>query len=116
MVKSKKQLSLSATVTNNGPSPSSSANLRYALSGDGLDGVEVVSATTSAGSCQFSSGEVNCDVGALAAGAEATVNVVVRPRGTGTLLSQVSVQSAAPDPSEWNNIASTSTRVSGNGR
>ncbi|HEX8190360.1 MAG TPA: FG-GAP-like repeat-containing protein, partial [Pyrinomonadaceae bacterium] len=74
-------------------------------------GVSFVSAGASQGTCA-GTGPVVCDLGALAAGAGATVNIVLTPQSVGTLTNAASVTSGTQDQNTSNNSARQETRVS----
>ena len=74
-------------------------------------GVSFVSAGASQGSCA-GAGPVICNLGALAAGASATVSIVVTPPSVGTLTNSASVASVTQDQNTSNNSAQQETRVS----
>ncbi|HXG68502.1 MAG TPA: Ig-like domain-containing protein [Blastocatellia bacterium] len=68
-------LTYTLTVTNNGPQAATEATLI-----NGLDaGADFVSATSAQGNCVEEDGTVICELGTLAAGASATVTIVVKP-------------------------------------
>ena len=91
--------------TNNGPDKILAVHVHDALPG----GVTLVSATPSQGTC---SGSVDCDLGALAKGASATITIVVTAPGSATTLTNTGTVSGAPtDPDTSNNSASVETRV-----
>src|SRR4029450_8479522 len=70
------------------------------------------SATPSQGTCAYTSPTVTCQLGALANGANATVQIKVRPQTTGNNVpNSASVASNLGDPSPGNNTASTTTDV-----
>jgi choice-of-anchor B domain-containing protein len=90
---------------NDGPGSSSGVVLT-----DTLDaGVDFVSATPSQGTCSESGGVVTCDLGAIGAGAGATVDIRVTSQTTGVLqnVAQVSADQADPDPQD--NSVTTNT-------
>ncbi len=114
-VKSQRDLVLTNTVTNVGPSPVAAATLRDSFTNDSLQGLVVVSVTSSQGTCSTSTGAVVCELGALARGGSATVTVTVRARGSGTVTTQAQVTAAEPDSDPLNNTAIESTRVTTSG-
>jgi uncharacterized repeat protein (TIGR01451 family) len=91
-------------VTNTGPATALTATVTDNLPA----GVTFVSA--SAG-CSEAGGVVSCDLGDLASGGSATVEIVVTADVTGTLTNTASVTSASPDPVTSNNSDSTDTDV-----
>src|SRR6185436_17553148 len=72
------------------------------------------SATPSQGTCSHASGTVTCELGTVANGASATVQIKVRPQTTGTITNTASVASELSDPTPGNNTASTPTTVNAN--
>ncbi len=88
------------TVTNNGPNDAVSV-----LASDFLPaGVTLVSAVPSQGDCT-GSGPVDCDLGALANGASATITIVVTADIEGDLTNRADVVGAMIDPDPANNEA-----------
>jgi uncharacterized protein DUF11 len=74
-------------------------------------GVDFVSATPSQGSCSQSAGVVTCNLGGMANGGSATIDVVVIPRTPGFIQNTASVAAFTEDPLEANNIASEETSI-----
>jgi uncharacterized repeat protein (TIGR01451 family) len=74
--------------------------------------VRIRSVRASVGRCTATT-PVRCDLGTLAAGASATVRIVVQPRAAGTLRNSASVTGDVPDPRAENNLDGTSTKVQG---
>lgn len=74
-------------------------------------GVSFQSASASQGSCAESAGTITCNLGDLANGAQATVEVRVTPQTTGVFTNFASVQASQGDPSNANNSASVATTV-----
>lgn len=88
------------TVTNNGPNDAVSV-----LASDFLPaGVTLVSAVPSQGDCT-GSGPVDCDLGALANGASATITIVVTADIEADLTNRAEVSGAMVDPDPANNEA-----------
>ena len=114
-VKSRRDLVLTNTVTNAGPSPVTAVTLRDTFTTASLPELVVVSVTSSQGICTTSNGAVVCELGSLARWETATVMVTVRPRGNGTVTTQAQVTTADPDPNPFNNTAIETTRVSTSG-
>ena len=74
-------LTYTVIVTNDGPQTATEVMLRNPVSPD----VDFVSATPSQGTCKEINGEVYCSLNSLAAGASATLTLVVKPtEGTGS--------------------------------
>jgi uncharacterized repeat protein (TIGR01451 family) len=98
-------LTYRVNVHNNGPSGASGVVARVGLPVD----TTFMSIQASQGTCE-PTGE--CDLGDLAAGADASITLVVIPqRATETLRNTASVTADEPDPNRANNTASTITRV-----
>lgn len=95
-------------VKNNGPEPA------YAVTfGDPLPAaVSLVGVQTSAGSCAQAAGTVNCSLGDLAVGAQATVVItVVAPAAPSTFTNTASVGSGSPDRQPSNNSVGVTVQV-----
>ena len=69
------------------------------------------SATPSQGTCSHASGTVTCALGTMANGANASIDIKVRPQTAGTNSNTATVSSDANDPGSANNSASTDTTV-----
>ncbi len=95
------------TVTNNGPSIATGVDLLDVLPTNLV--YNVVSSTL--GTCGNTAGVVSCNIGVLAAGASATVTLVVNTAADGDFLNSVAVGALEPDPNSANNSASTTTTV-----
>ncbi len=95
------------TVINNGPLAAPNVILTDALP----TGVGFRSATASSGECSEETRVVECRLGELAAGASATVTIVVRANVSGTLANTAIVTSDAFDPDTTDNVASEATVV-----
>ena len=95
-------------VTNAGPS----AAANVAVLDDQIDAaLEVVSATPSQGAC---ADRIRCELGTLAPGGRATVDIVVRPgpaAADGTFRNTARVGSDAADPTPGDNVASATLQV-----
>ena len=74
-------------------------------------GVTFDSATPTQGTCSESSGTVTCALGTIADGADAGVEITVRPSGPGTLTNQAAVTSDLADPDSADTTASAETTV-----
>jgi uncharacterized repeat protein (TIGR01451 family) len=95
-------------VKNNGPDTATAVVVTDSLPA----GVAFVSATPSQGSC---TGDrvLNCQLGTLAAGATATISVVVHPTATGTITNTAVVGGHETESDLSNNTASADTLVRG---
>jgi uncharacterized repeat protein (TIGR01451 family) len=98
------------TVTNGGPNTATGAQLNASVPA----GLELVSATPSAGSCTTNTGtgQVACNLGNLASGASASVRVTVRGTQLGARNIVANVSSATTDPAPGDNTATQSVTVS----
>lgn len=81
-------------------------------------GVDLVSATSSAGRCAARDRKVTCALGALGApgvdyGGPVTATIVVVPRQPGTIVNTATVKGDQQDPIAANNRATATTRVVG---
>ena len=106
-VSSGEQLTYTLNVSNSGPSPATSVSVSDTLPGS----VTYESTTPSQGSCSHASGTVTCSLGTIASGANATVQIVVRPTSGSSITNQASVSSPVSDPVLVNNAASATTTV-----
>jgi uncharacterized repeat protein (TIGR01451 family) len=100
-------LTYTLTVTNNGPGAATNVTLTDPLP----PGVAFVSATPDQGTCLPSGGAVICDLGSLASGEDALVNIVVTTSVESTLTNSASVAASETDPDAANNTASVITFV-----
>ena len=98
----------SITVTNHGPSTAQGVSLSATLA----DSVSYENATTSVGNCSGSS-EVWCDLGTLANGATASIQVAGTMLSPGSIESTATVASSSYDPVSTNNSATATVTVSG---
>jgi uncharacterized repeat protein (TIGR01451 family) len=79
--------------------------------------VDFVSATPSQGTpCLRTGDTVTCNLGAMAAGATATVTIVIQPKKTGTISNTAVVASTPPDTNAANNQDTETTTVLGKGQ
>jgi len=93
-------------ITNFGPEDATNVHLGDDISSNG----SIVSATPSQGSCSIDGNFVDCSLGGLANGAQATVDVqVATPSEPGSVTSQGSVSAFQNDPNPGNNQASASS-------
>ena len=100
-------LTYSLTAHNDGPDDTASVTVTDTLPG----GVSFQSASSSQGSCEETAGVVGCELGTLASGASATVEVRVVPASAGTLTNTASVSGTATDPDPGNNSDTETTTV-----
>lgn len=98
------KLTYNITVTNSGPSNASDVTLTDTLPANTI----FVSVTESQGSCSGTS-TVTCNLGSIASGASANVEIVIRPKSTGTISNSASVSSSVADPNSTNNSATATT-------
>jgi uncharacterized repeat protein (TIGR01451 family) len=92
-------LTYTVSVNNTGPSPATVAILTNILP----TGATFLSATPSQGSCSPAGGIVTCTLGGLAAGAAASVTLVVAPTATGVAALQATVRADEADVNLSNN-------------
>jgi uncharacterized repeat protein (TIGR01451 family) len=79
--------------------------------------VDFVSATPSQGTpCDRTGSTVTCDLGNMAAGATATVTIVIQPKKTGTISNTAVVASTPPDTNAANNQETETTTVLSKGQ
>ena len=100
-------LTYKVTAKNNGPSNATGVKVTDNLPA----GVTFQSATPSQGSCSQASGTVTCNLGNLASGASATVEIKVTPQSAGKITNKASVGGNESDPNSSNNRASAETTV-----
>lgn len=98
-------LTYTATVSNN----STLSAERVILRDDLPAGVEPRSVSSTVGSCGPATRNVVCQLGTLAPGEKAVVQIGVVPSAPGVFLNSASVQSSTPDPNLANNQAAAST-------
>ena len=100
-------ITYTVSVPNGGPSDAVGVSLSDTIP----PGTSYVSATPSQGTCSQSLGVVTCNLGGIAAGAGASVDVVVTAGGIGTLTDTASVSATTPDPNASNDDATEDTQV-----
>jgi uncharacterized repeat protein (TIGR01451 family) len=94
-------------VTNAGPDVATSTSVTNVLPA----GAAYVSATPSQGSCSFSAGSITCNLGAINAGAAATITIVVHSATVGSFTNTAVAAAATFDPNTSNNSATAVARV-----
>jgi uncharacterized repeat protein (TIGR01451 family) len=99
-------LTYSLNVTNSGPSAAANATLSNVLPA----GVSLVSIQPSQGSCTGTT-LLSCALGTLAAGARASIVIMVIPGTPGTLTDTASASSGVQDPDTSNNSASATVNA-----
>lgn len=100
-------LTYTLNVSNSGPDEAGNVQVTDLLpAGLGFD-----SATPTQGSCQENAGVVDCDLGDLANGGDATITLVVTPSAAGLVTNEAMVSTSAADTNTGNNSASESTTV-----
>jgi uncharacterized repeat protein (TIGR01451 family) len=101
-------LTYTVTITNNGPDGSTGSTVTDTLPAG------VTFGSASAG-CSEAGGVVTCAIGALANGANTSVDIVVTPDAAGTITNTVTVVGDDDDPNAANDNASVSTTVNAAG-
>lgn len=95
------------TVTNNGPDTATGVTLADTLPSSG---VTFVSATPSQGNC-YGTGPVNCSLGDITNGSNATVSVVLQTTATGVITNVATASSTTTDPNSGNDTSGENTTV-----
>jgi Domain of unknown function DUF11 len=105
-------LRYSVTTTNHGPSPASSVALTDTWSTTARGGGPLLSFAATQGQCVLAADQrIDCQLGGLASGANATPTVTWRPQGTGSVTDQAQVSAAEFDPDSANNADSETTTI-----
>ncbi|MGH9260363.1 MAG: choice-of-anchor Q domain-containing protein, partial [Acidimicrobiales bacterium] len=100
-------LTYTITVNNAGQGDATGVTLTDTLPAS----VDFVSVSPSDSCGETMAGTVECDLGDLASGANATVTIVVEPTATGSITNSVTVQAIEPEDDTSNNTASVDTTV-----
>lgn len=101
-------VTFSASVKNNGPDGATAVTLTDTLP----DGTTLVSNTPSQGSCSLAGSTLSCNLGQLANGATATLDLVVTVTKSGSLTNTLTASATEEDPNSDNNRADVSVEVS----
>jgi len=94
-------------VGNNGPANATNVTITDILPGS----VNYVSATPSQGTCAEGANTVVCNLGTVPAFGIATVDIVVSPTKTGTIVNQVTVSGDQDDPNTVNDSNTATTSI-----
>jgi uncharacterized repeat protein (TIGR01451 family) len=101
------RLAYDLRVRNDGPAAATGVTVLEELD----PSLRVESVATSVGACAAGDGGVRCDLGALAAGAAAAIEVVVTPLAQGHVAARATVHSAEPDADTSDNVSRVLTEV-----
>jgi len=102
------QIAWTLTVADNGPSAAHGVTVVDPLPA----GASYVSSTPSQGACRYSSSQLVCEAGTLAAGADAQITVIATvTAGPGSLRNTATVTAQEADPELENNSASATTSI-----
>jgi uncharacterized repeat protein (TIGR01451 family) len=105
-------LTYTVTITNHGPSPASAVTLTDSWSTTVPGGAQLLSVETPQGQCTLTvDSSIDCHLGELASGANATVTLTLRPRGVGSVTDQAQVSAAEFDRDTANNADRETTTV-----
>ena len=102
-------LTYTITVTNNGSDTATAPLFTDVLQ----DGVNLVSAVSTSGTCTLTSNVVGCVLNDIAPGATATITITVTSSVLGSITNLVNVIGFEGDPNETNNSASAQMGISG---
>jgi len=100
-------LTVSVTVTNNGPDAAGNVTLTNALP----TGLSLLSSTATQGQCSTTANSVSCGLGALAANTSARVDFQLQTSTAGRYTHSVQVSGSDPDTLATNNSSSTAIDV-----
>ena len=101
---------ITISVKNKGPNSASNVSLFDPTPTNAI----FLSATPTQGSCAGGA-QVSCNLGSLSSSATATVALVVVPTSAGVLANTAIVAATSADPNDANNVASSTTSVTGSG-
>jgi uncharacterized repeat protein (TIGR01451 family) len=105
-------LTYTVAITNLGPSPASAVTIADTWSTTIPGGVQLLSFGATQGQCaQTANSSIDCQLGGLASGADATLTVRLRPRGIGSVTDQAQVSAAEFDRDTANNADSETSRI-----
>ncbi len=96
-------LTFTITIHNAGPATANGVQVTDVLSTSGGAAFTFVSATPSQGTCSYAAPTVSCNIGSIANGGNATINVVVTPTATGSISSDASETQTTQDMSPIDN-------------
>ncbi|MDA1275612.1 MAG: HYR domain-containing protein [Verrucomicrobia bacterium] len=102
-------LTCTLVIQNNGPALANNVNVIDTLPPNAT----YISANSSQGSCGQINGTVTCALGNMAAGATATITLMVMPTSAVPITNRACVSADNPDPKQDNNCAAAITEVTG---
>lgn len=102
-------LTYTLNIDNDGPNQATNVTVVDTLPAT----VDFIGTDETQGTCTESGGLVTCDLGTLASGASATVEIRVRPTEEGELLNTAAVSAEQSDPAPGDNSGMDTTTVSG---
>lgn len=105
--KSGNQFNYSITVANAGPSAATGVTVTDQLP----EGVDLISAISSSGSCAAVSGKISCNLGDLANQGSASIRLIVSSKAAGTIRNSATAATTAIDPNPKNNRAEIITEI-----